>query len=116
MLAQDLKPAKRPAMALTLVGVERIGQQPMAVAMIGVVGDPAVLEQRQAKIGILDDRVARPAAGGYQSRAADQAHRAVHDDGVVLVTLNHADVEESGIFGVHGAVHQRAVAVAMILR
>ncbi len=48
--------------------------------------------------------------------APDQAHRAVHDDGVDFVALDHADVEEAGIFGVHGVVHQRAVAVAMVLR
>ncbi len=40
----------------------------------------------------------------------------MHDDGVELVALHHADVEEAGIFGVHGAVHRRAVAVAVILR
>ena len=40
----------------------------------------------------------------------------MHDDGVDLVTLNHADIEEPGIFGVQRAVHWRAVAVAMVLR
>ena len=48
--------------------------------------------------------------------APDQAHRAVHDDGVDLVPLHHADVEEAGIFRVHGVVHQRTVAVAVVLR
>ena len=62
------------------------------------------------------DGVARPAAGGFERGAPDQAHGAVHDDGVDLVALHHADVEEAGIFGVHGAVHRRAVAVAMVLR
>ncbi len=79
-------------------------------------GEPAVLQHGQAEIGVLDDGVARPAAGGFERGAADQAHRAVHDDGVELVALNHADIEEAGIFGVHGAMHQRAVAVAMVLR
>ena len=51
-----------------------------------------------------------------ESFAADEAHGAVHDDGVGLVPLHHADVEEAGIFGVHGVMHQRAVAVAVILR
>ena len=37
--------------------------------------------------------------------AADQAHGAVNDDGVGLVALDHADVEEPGIFAVHGVVH-----------
>ena len=62
------------------------------------------------------DGVARPAAGRHQRVAADQAHGAVHDDGVGLVALDHADVEEAGIFAVHGMVHDRAFAVAMILR
>ena len=48
--------------------------------------------------------------------AADQAHGAVDDDGVGLVALDHADVEEAGIFAVHGMVHHAALAVAMILR
>ncbi len=40
----------------------------------------------------------------------------MHDDGVGLVALDHADVEEAGIFAVHGVVHERALAVAMVLR
>ena len=40
----------------------------------------------------------------------------MHDDGVGLVALNHADIEEAGIFAVHGVVHDGAVAVAMVLR
>jgi hypothetical protein len=39
----------------------------------------------------------------------------VHDDGVGLVPLHHADIEEAGIFAVHGVVHDTAFAVAMIL-
>ena len=62
------------------------------------------------------DGVARPAAGGVERGAADQAHGAVHDDGVGLVALDHADVEEAGIFAVHGVVHDAALAVAMVLR
>ena len=71
---------------------------------------------REAEIGVLADGVAGPAAGHVHRRAADQAHGAVHDDGVELVALDHADVEEPGIFAVHDVVHQRAVAVAMLLR
>ena len=78
--------------------------------------DPAVFEQRQAEIGVLDDGVARPAADRVDRGAPDQTHRAVDDDGVDFVALDHADIEEAGIFGVHGVVHERAVAVAMILR
>ena len=51
-----------------------------------------------------------------QRGAADQAHGAVHDDGVGLVPLHHADVEEAGVFAVHGVVHHAALAVAVILR
>ena len=39
----------------------------------------------------------------------------MHDDGVDLVPLHHADVEEAGIFRIHGAVHDGAVAVAVVL-
>ena len=38
------------------------------------------------------------------------------DDGVDLVALNHSDIEKTGIFGVHGAMNETAVAVAMVLR
>ena len=40
----------------------------------------------------------------------------MHDDRVELVALNHADVEEAGIFAVHRVVHDAALAVAVILR
>ena len=40
----------------------------------------------------------------------------MHDDGVGLVALDHADVEEAGIFAVHGMMHDAALAVAMVLR
>ena len=38
------------------------------------------------------------------------------DDGIGLVALDHADIEEPGIFAVHDVVHQRRIFVAMILR
>ena len=38
------------------------------------------------------------------------------DDGVDLVALDHADIKEAGVLGVHGGVDIAAVAVAMILR
>ena len=40
----------------------------------------------------------------------------MNDDGVDLVALDHADVEEPGIFSVHDVVHQRGIAVAVVLR
>lgn len=40
----------------------------------------------------------------------------MHDDGVELVALDHADVEEAGIFAVHDVVHDRQTAVAVLLR
>ena len=113
---QDLESAIGPAVALLLVGLERVRQQAMAVAAVGVMREPAVLEHGQAEIGVLADGVARPAAGRLHCRAADQAHRAVHDDGVGLVPLHHADIEEAGIFAVHGVMHDAAFAVAVILR
>ena len=108
VLLHDLEAAIGPAVALLLVGVEAVGQQAVAVAPVGVVREPAEFENGQAEIGVLADRVARPVAGGVQRRAADQAHRAVHDDGVLFVPLHHADVEEAGIFAVHGVMHDAA--------
>jgi hypothetical protein len=40
----------------------------------------------------------------------------MYDDRVLLVALDHADVEETGIFALHGVMHEAAVAVAMVLR
>ena len=40
----------------------------------------------------------------------------MHDDGVRLVALDHADIEEAGVFAVHDVMHDAATAVAMILR
>ena len=40
----------------------------------------------------------------------------MNDDGVELVALDHADIEEAGIFGVHGGMDETAIGVAMILR
>src|SRR6266404_5859413 len=116
VLLDDLEAAISPAMALLLERLIGVGQQAMAVAVVGVMRQPAVLDDREAQIGVLADGVAGPAAGHVHRRAADQAHGAVDDDGVGLVALDHADIEEAGIFAVHDVVHQRAVAVAMILR
>ena len=116
MLLDDLQAAIGPAVALLLVGLEAVRQQAVAIALVGVMRLPALFEHGEAEIGVFADRVARPGADRCQRRAADQAHRAVHDDGVAFVALNHADVEEAGIFAVHGVVHQAALAVAMILR
>ena len=38
------------------------------------------------------------------------------DDGVDLVALNHANIEETSILGVHGRMDETSIAVAMILR
>ena len=116
MLAHQLRSAECPAVALALIEFELVGQEPVAVAAIGVMREPAVFEDRQPEIGIFDDGVARPAADVLDRGAANEAHRAVHDDAVELVSLHHADVEEAGIFRVHGGVQRRAIAVAMILR
>ena len=116
MLLEDLQAAVSPAIALLLVGVERVGQEAVAVALVGVMRVIAKLEQGQAEIGVLADRVARPAAGGLDGRAAHQAHRAMHDDGVHFVPLHHTDIEEAGIFAVHRVMNQTAVAVAVVLR
>ena len=40
----------------------------------------------------------------------------MNNDGIGLVALDHADVEEAGILAVHGVMHDGAFAVTMILR
>src|SRR5205085_1742535 len=91
VLLDDLEAAIGPAVALFLEGLIGVRQQAMAVAVVGVVGGPAVLDDGKAEIGILANGVAGPAAGHVHRRAPDQAHGAVNDDGVVFVALDHAD-------------------------
>ena len=98
MLLDQLHAAIGPAMPLALIGGEVGREQSPAIALLRVMRPPSALEQREPEIGILDDGVARPAAGVDQRLAPDQAHRAMHDDGVDLVPLHHADIEEAGIF------------------
>ncbi len=116
MLSQYLEAAIGPAVALFFVGLEGVGQEAVAVAAVGIMSEPAVLQDAQPEIGVLADGVARPSAHLIQRGTPNKAHGAVHDDGVDLVTLNHADVEEAGILTIHGVMHHAAVAVAVILR
>ena len=95
MLLGDLQPAKCPAMALLFVGFEGVGQEPEAIATVGVVGEPSLLEQCQPEVGIFADRIARPAPGALERLLAHKAHGAMHDDGVGLVAQNHPDVEKA---------------------
>ena len=88
----------------------------MAVALVGVVGLPAKFEQREAEIGVFANRVARPSTGCVDGGAPHQAHRAMRNDRIEFVALDHADVEEAGVFAVHGVMHDAAFAVAVILR
>src|SRR5476649_536920 len=116
MLLNDLQAAVSPAIALALELLEIVGQQSMAVTLVGVMRFPAKLEDGEPQIRVLADRIARPAAGRVQRRASDQAHRTMHDDGVDFVPLHHADIEEAGIFAVHSVVRDAASGVTMILR
>src|SRR5512147_807015 len=115
MLLDELHTAISPAVALPLIGGKVARQQAPAVAGIGVMRPPSALEQREAEIGVLDDGVARPAAGVGERRPAHEAHRAVGDDCIHLVPLHHAYVEETGIFPVHYRLRNAALAVAMVL-
>src|SRR5262249_58964902 len=79
VLADDLQAAIGPAVALLLVGLEGVGQEAVAVAAAGVERRPALLDDGEAEIGVLADRVARPAARGRERAAADQGPRRVPD-------------------------------------
>src|SRR5262249_4119426 len=116
VLAEDLEAAGGPAVALLLVGLERVGEEAVAVAPVGVMREPALFQDGEAEIGVLADRIAGPAASLHERGAAHQAHGAMHDDRVGLVPLHHYDVEAAGIFAVHRRVHWAALAVTMILR
>ena len=51
-----------------------------------------------------------------QGGLADQRHGAMLNDGVAFVPLNHADMEESGIFPIAHALERVFILVAIILR
>src|SRR4029077_8728693 len=116
MLLDELHAAISPAVALPLVSGEVRRQQTPAIAPASIVGPPTAREQGEPEIGILDDGVARPAAGIGERAAAYEAHGAMRDDGVDLVPLHHADIEEAGIFAVHHRMHHARVAITVILR
>src|SRR6185436_15656636 len=63
VLPQDLEAAIGPTMPLLLESVESVGQEAMPVASVGIMDLPSMLENQQPEIGVLDDSVARPAAG-----------------------------------------------------
>src|SRR5215468_12548226 len=77
---------------------------------------PAELQNGKPEVGILADGVAGPSASSLKRRATNEAHSAVNDDGISLVALDHAYIEEAGIFTVHHIVERTAFAVAVILR
>src|SRR5207248_5329576 len=68
VLLDDLETATGPAMALLLESLVGVRQQPVAVAVIGVVRQPAMLDDREPEIGVLADGVAGPAAGHVHRR------------------------------------------------
>src|SRR5437899_1290417 len=40
----------------------------------------------------------------------------MNNDGICLIALNHANVEEAGVFPIHGVMHEAAIAISMVLR
>src|SRR5215472_5354602 len=116
MFLEDLRAAGSPAIALLLEGFKAVRQKPPPVTTISVKRPPAALQDREAKVSIFANRVARPASGALKSRAPNQTHRAMNDDGIVFVALDHSDVKEPGILAVHDMVHEAAVGIAMVLR
>src|SRR5215510_6926365 len=115
MFFQDLEAAVSPTVPLLLVSFKAVRQQAAAITPVGIMSLPAEFEQRQSKVGVLADRIARPAARGFDCRASDETHRAVRDDCIKLVALDHADVKEAGIFAIHRIMHDAACAIAVIL-
>ena len=117
VLLDDLEAAIGPAVALLLVGLEGVGQQAVAVAPVGVMRLPAELEHASGR-----DRCPRRSCRSTSRRPTSSAARRIrHMVPCTMMALaslrcDHADVEEAGIFAVHGVMHEAALAVAMILR
>src|SRR3974390_3080823 len=115
VLLHDLHGTTRPSRPLSPEGQIVLRQQSPTIAAVGVVGTPPELQDRQSEVAILANRIARPAAGSVDCGPTDQAHRAVDNNSVHFVALDHADVEKARIFGVHGGMDRAAAAVTMIL-
>src|SRR5688572_32060585 len=116
MAFRDGHGAIGPAVALLAIGLEAVGHQALAVALLGIDRAVAVLEQAQAELGILGDAPFAPAADLRQRRLADQGHGAMLDDRVLLVPGLHAEMEEAGILPEAHALEEILVRVAIILR
>ena len=74
------------------------GSSPAPMRLRDIGGLIAGLEQLEAQFGVLGDApFAQPPTSSSASLAHD-GHGAVLDDGIVLVALHHADMEEAAIF------------------
>ena len=116
MAAHDLHGAIGPAIALLLEVDERVRHQTASIAVGQVSGLIASLEHAQSQFGIFGDAPLGPAAQSVQQTAAHQRHGAVLDDGVALVTRDHADMEKAAVLGIAHGLEGVLVLITIVLR
>src|SRR5690606_25826563 len=115
-MLHDLHRAIGPAETLADIARQRVRCEaaPERVVHIDAVITRAI--ELDTKFGILADAPFRPTTHALKRALAHHRHSAVLDDGVEIVSLHHADMEETGIFPVSHILECAFVAVAIILR
>src|SRR5690606_16337674 len=112
----NLHRAIGPPEALALVVGQAVRDQAATEALLDVDRLIAGLEQAQAQLGVLADAPLGPALDPVERGSAHERHGAVLDDGVALVALDHADLEEAGVLPVAPVLAQGLAGVAVVLR
>ena len=97
LLVRGGNPTRSEALAqgLAVQALEVDRHQPAAERPVDVKRSISFLQDPQTGFGIFGDAPLIPAADLFEHRLADQAHRSGKDDGITLVALHHAELEEA---------------------
>jgi len=116
VVAKDEDRAIGPTEPLFFVIEKGVRHQPFAEAVGGIAGRITLFKDAQAKLRILSNAPFSPATHLVEHFASDHGHGAVLNDGVALVTGDHANLKEAAIFGETHGLEGILVAIAVVLR
>ena len=116
MTLHDLHGAIDPAVALRHEGFQRVGHQARTHALRNIGRLVTGLEQLETQLGVFGNAPFAPAIDFLQRVLAHDGHGAVLDDGIVLVALDHADMEEAAILLIGHGLETVLSRIAVILR
>ena len=100
---------------MAFIGSIGVGHQATTHTDLRIQRRVSGLENTQAQLGIFCDAPLSPPANLVHGLAANHAHRAVLDDRVVLIALNHPNTKEAIVFLVQQPLEQAFVGIAVIL-